>query len=411
MAIPIASSYTSALPSNQPMRLGSRSDVFRPPRTPSYSASTPSTGSSRKRSRHQSNNSYGNGGGYFATPHDEIPRSVDAASPVPFVNTRYTLAGGLDTPGVVAQGSFDADEDADDEGEFRKGQWSSGRNNGALFTSPNDGRQRIGDSLGKLVVGLVGGVIGGVGKAWDFCTGNAFRGFYAGGGRGYDMPHSRPQTQDSDSLWQDVPETPGPSRFDRDLTPVPGRFPEEDDFGVRSIEETPMRPPAKRQHTETNGSGWVVVNREDRASSPRLSSRKVPTLSSFENLSPRRNSQIPRPAHSRTASRKSLLPVSRRTSSYTSAPSLMVERRLSYGAPKSAGTSPSKQSPMSEEAKRYLAKMRREEKETDESIRKFGAKLSAMIKEGKQALGTKVEVEDDNDDGNEGYFGTANGRW
>jgi len=46
---------------------------------------------------------------------------------------------------------------------------------------------------------------------------------------------------------------------------------------------------------------------------------------------------------------------------------------------------------------------RKEEREADESIRRLDAQLKAMIREGKEALGTKIEVEmDDDDDFNSG---------
>jgi len=46
---------------------------------------------------------------------------------------------------------------------------------------------------------------------------------------------------------------------------------------------------------------------------------------------------------------------------------------------------------------------RREEKQQDASIRRLNDQLKAMIKEGRQALDTKVEVVDDEDE-DEGYF-------
>jgi len=39
-----------------------------------------------------------------------------------------------------------------------------------------------------------------------------------------------------------------------------------------------------------------------------------------------------------------------------------------------------------------------EEREADESIKRFNKQLRDMIREGKEALGTKVEVEVDDDD-------------
>jgi hypothetical protein len=51
-----------------------------------------------------------------------------------------------------------------------------------------------------------------------------------------------------------------------------------------------------------------------------------------------------------------------------------------------------------------MAERRREERQADASIRRLNEQLKAMIKEGKQALGTKVEVLDDVEMEDEGYF-------
>lgn len=53
-----------------------------------------------------------------------------------------------------------------------------------------------------------------------------------------------------------------------------------------------------------------------------------------------------------------------------------------------------------------MAERKREERQADASIRRLNEQLKAMIKEGKEALGTKVEVLDelDVDMEDEGYF-------
>jgi len=47
---------------------------------------------------------------------------------------------------------------------------------------------------------------------------------------------------------------------------------------------------------------------------------------------------------------------------------------------------------------RFRNKKYREERQQDASLRKLNDQLRAMIREGKAALGTKVEVESDEDD-------------
>ena len=49
---------------------------------------------------------------------------------------------------------------------------------------------------------------------------------------------------------------------------------------------------------------------------------------------------------------------------------------------------------MSPEAQKFVAKLRRKEAEEDREMTRLNAKLQAMIREGKEALGTKIEVED-----------------
>lgn len=60
--------------------------------------------------------------------------------------------------------------------------------------------------------------------------------------------------------------------------------------------------------------------------------------------------------------------------------------------------------PLSPETQRFMAERKREDRAADASIRRLNEQLKAMIKEGKEALGTKVEVLDDVEMEDEGYF-------
>lgn len=51
-------------------------------------------------------------------------------------------------------------------------------------------------------------------------------------------------------------------------------------------------------------------------------------------------------------------------------------------------------SPAARDAQKWAAKKKREDLEADESMRRFEMQLKAMIREGKEALGTKIEVSD-----------------
>ena len=51
-------------------------------------------------------------------------------------------------------------------------------------------------------------------------------------------------------------------------------------------------------------------------------------------------------------------------------------------------------SPASREALRFAAQVRRREREEDASIQKMNDQLKALIREGREALGSRVEVDD-----------------
>ena len=68
--------------------------------------------------------------------------------------------------------------------------------------------------------------------------------------------------------------------------------------------------------------------------------------------------------------------------------------------------SPTKRaSPVSVDVQRHAARMRKRELEEDANLKRFNQQLKAMIKEGKEALGTKFEVEEaeGNEPMDEGY--------
>jgi hypothetical protein len=54
-------------------------------------------------------------------------------------------------------------------------------------------------------------------------------------------------------------------------------------------------------------------------------------------------------------------------------------------------------SPAAKEAARWAALKRKEEREQDESLRRLDRQLKDLIREGKEALGTKIEVEIEDD--------------
>jgi hypothetical protein len=80
--------------------------------------------------------------------------------------------------------------------------------------------------------------------------------------------------------------------------------------------------------------------------------------------------------------------------------------RLSYASPGLSVEKPKKSaSPLPKESQRLINKVRREEMEEDERMRRMSSQMSAMLREAKEALGSKFEVDeydDDNYDDDEG---------
>lgn len=191
-------------------------------------------------------------------------------------------------------------------------------------------------------------VINAVGKVLDLCWSGAFRGFYAGGGQGYDMQAGSPAP--FTASWEAGPSPAEKERIFR--TPIPGQYPEED------IDRS-----------------WVVIPSDptdpfggDGASSPSARPRRIHQASS-----PRR-----RPA---------VMPKLNKRPSSSMRPSTPT-RHQGLPSPRSS------QGPGSAEMQRYAAQIRRREREEDASIKRLNRQLQAMIREGKQALGATVEVDD-----------------
>ncbi|CAG7924991.1 unnamed protein product [Penicillium olsonii] len=187
-------------------------------------------------------------------------------------------------------------------------------------------------------------VIKAVGKVLDLCWTGAFRGFYAGGGQGYDMPAASATCEPS---WQS-PTVPSEKETYANTycsTPVPGQYPDEE------VDRT-----------------WVVVSPQpsdpfvgNDLPSPSLRSRRA-----YQASSPRRRSAV-MPRHA---------------------------KKLSFSGARSPTKSQELSSPMSADMQKHAAKMRRKEREEDASIQRLNKQLQAMIREGKEALGTTVEVDD-----------------
>ncbi|RJE27013.1 hypothetical protein PHISCL_00598 [Aspergillus sclerotialis] len=192
-----------------------------------------------------------------------------------------------------------------------------------------------------------------VGKVLDFCWSGAFAGFYAGGGRGFRMdPGSSTQLDDTpvqaSSIENDDVFTTDSHTYNQ--TPIPGQFPEDE--------------------IQRN---WVVVPNDDRDVFVDAACQPTPT---------------------RRVNRKNISPF--HAHRRQTAASRLGKRGYPPSTPTKTHplTPRSPQSPSSAETKRHVAQLRRRERQEDASLQRLNSQLETMIKEGKAALGTRVEVDE-----------------
>jgi len=341
------------------------------------------------------------------------------------VNERYRLAGGFDTPGLLATSDYDQRDQ-----DLRSMQRNAGDGLGVDAMDPRqDGgradsravsgplaRERNGiarirpsASSGSEQRGWTSYAFQLVGKAFAFGSG-MIRGFYAGDGKGYEFSSQQPL---SDS-WEHS--RPPLQRQRRDSTPIPGQWQEESfqgDFEQDNLHSPTIgqsRPPNKRRQTDKDA--WILVGTPDVeiSVSPKRkpSSTHRPSLPSL------------RPSASRANSRRSLAPVSRRQSNHVAAagsPALLTptscaalqddrhDRRASIAPTRSANTSRPNSSSgqavshayISPDTARLLKKQAKQDKAADRAMSSMSQRLQDMIRQGQQALGTKISVESDYD--------------
>ncbi|KAI4202981.1 MAG: hypothetical protein LQ350_002198 [Teloschistes chrysophthalmus] len=410
-----------ALPPKLDVNVGAKSHLLQPPpfafETLQQSTTTGdlTPAANRKRSRHHYSSSDS------VTPCSDPTRSwvapsgfntPNVASPAPFVNTQYRLAGGLDTPTAALSTSLElTDEDGRPStlapygcSRTRARGISSGEYFpiGPPYALPREanGRPRLctkheaHDGWGS----TIHNVIGAAGKVWNFCKYGAFKGFYAGKGPGYALPSPAYHRVEESLLWHDIDEKDPPVDQRDGIVSIPGQYP--DDFIENYMSQdhnsnsTPQRAAKKVQRSQGDGAtreNWVMVDRAQTMSSNgspvRSSGQKVPLSS----VSSRRGR---RPVLS--AQRSSL-------TSCAGSPGMRLDRPASFASPRSPLTSPKRESPSSLEAQRHAACIRRRELEEDADLKRFNRQLKAMIRQGKEALRTTIEVTDENDLVDEGY--------
>ncbi len=373
-----------------------------------------------------------------------------AESPAAFVNTRYHIAGGLDTP-IAAK--LDAEEKHYEdmrELDYRPNRLALATRQGSAGYFPQTPanvmhkRARSSDQSGwgRAVANLVGGVAG---KVLNFCWNGAFRGFQAGGGHAYTMNGGTPAFIEQ-SNWMGIGEKDDVfnKRYQgqnyHSLTPVPGQFPEEgfiDDYmsqpQAHRADQLSTPGPEGDKGWSTIRGNWVLVNNGD--GNDESDRSPVPPVSKNPRLSYGQRPPASRALFTAPGSRPRLVPsqpsLVGSSGSNTKRPASFASPRASPGrscgsrtdshVPNSPGHRRSRSSmassprratevgsrhsfttPSSPDVYKFEKKMRRKERKEDESIQRLNKQLRDMIKEGKEALGTTVEIED-NSDVDEGY--------
>ena len=229
-----------------------------------------------------------------------------------------------------------------------------------------------------------------VGQVWTVCRTTAFGGFTSGPGEGYAMTANGAMPMHRENSWSTEDAYPT-SRRRRGETPIPGEFPEdEDDF-----EDLGDARSAKRRQTGP-GNEWVMVqHRESPASHgraslpPQAQSRLKPTQS------PRSFS-----ANRPLAARRTRPSTARLSSTQAGSPYISHSRTASYTSGRPLESTPLKaekrldQSPVSDDVQKFTAKRQREERQNEASMRKINRQLKDLIREGQEALSTRIDIED-----------------
>lgn len=373
--------------------------------------------------------------------HDSFDQSCRATmSPAPLANMNYDLAGGLETPNASIT-QYTPYENSPSDISFRRGRSYAHTNQHDYFHQ--HGGDRLGMLPGTVGNGLAPAMVGSsqtttwskmmtsiAGKVWDFCTGN-FRGFYAGGGQGYSLstPHPQPQPIQRPSgtpqiqshelgggSWQEVaPDTPQglytddtraskrsrTSRRDSDLQGnwVYVRSPSQPTTPALSQRSTtPIASGIRLAHARTPSTASAApIRRAQPSSRPILNLRRTATSNPRTTSSAGLRSPLPttrsrpdsRPGSSHRKS-NSLNNSNGRSSdegrtrrhSQTFAPATITIAREDHT-----------ESPLAEETRKHIERQRKREREENREFQRMNNFIQDMIRQGQEALGTKVEVE------------------
>ncbi|KAI7549484.1 hypothetical protein KC331_g3766 [Hortaea werneckii] len=274
---------------------GRNTHFFKPPTSPASTASTPSfatppsdqlSSATRKRTRPASsvqvaknrNSQVGSATldwQQCPTPSDGSYTGAYGTSSVS-VNEKYSLSGGLDTPGLQVMADMEqmqlgsTGNDRRWRGDPSRRQLSGRLPSQTLLSRERNGAPRVNSSsdgeCGQTWAGMAFSLVG---KVFSFGS-TVFRGFYAGGGKGYDM-------NQSDNIWMSQESC---------STPLPGAWRDEFFDLDAEQEETPLpeRPPKKRRQTDKEA--WIMIDTPDVESSPKrkISGTGAPRLDAAQSI-------------------------------------------------------------------------------------------------------------------------------
>lgn len=368
---------------------------------------------------------------------------TSAVSPPPLTNTHYRLAGGLDTPTAISSQYSDHDTTTPDV-TFRRGRpYTShertdyfhelGSSNDISGIPGKDGNGRAPkpinqssssqSSWGSLVFGLAGKII-------NFCTAGSFQGFFSGGGQGYPtklihdvLPARSPQHQIGDYEWLDIPTSLSHdldteesrvckrSKVVHDNTwvmvPTPSRSPHK----IKpSFIPRPSSPATFRNGSpirQSTNASTVTIGRalkrpignlQHTTSSRIASSAGLRSANTVMELSATRaghihcrDNSVKVTSHSinRNQDSRAVNPTSSKSSTKT-------QTSISSGSPSphfGVQTREQTESPLAKETRIHLDGVRKSELAEDIEIMRMNRHLKNLINQGKEALGTRVEVD------------------
>ena len=371
-------------------------------------------------------------------------------SPAPLVSTDYRLAGGLDTPTTATASTYDdgCDSVALDYRPSRFRSQTQPISDDYFPRTPDvlnrerNGRKRTKSSpqyqgWANTVCNIVGGVAG---RMFNFCMAGAFRGFHAGGGKGYAIDIATPIVRER-STWMNVKETEDvfnqsyERQHYREGTPIPGEFPEgfiEDYMTQPRFYQTNELSTPPRTHEQRAPSGletrenWVMVKSVDADSRETSPTRKIPRMSTFNQSRPVNRGS--------TAVRPCLAPSRPSRSSFAGPAGLATGQPTSFASPRRQAESSNAQprphisegrhrrcqssfhsprrsecvradypTPASPEVQKFERKLRQKERSQQDSIDRLSQQTKDMIREAREALGTRIDIEDEAEMEDEGY--------